>query len=154
MCVQESELECGELLDALSTRLLYLLPKTVGGGTFDFAAPCLAALRHLLPTPPAREQGGLEPELGARLVLVLAACQQRPKLAVAAAALSPALAKCGAPHAELLQAVLCEQGPLQQHVGLEAYVVYARASASHPDLVTAAIPASMRDPGEQWVGGR
>lgn len=151
MCVQEGE--CEELLSALSTRLLYLLPKTVASGTFDFAAPCLAALSHLLPTPPARQQGGLDAELGARLVVVLAACQQRPELAVAAAALSPALAKCGAAHAELLQAVLCERGPLTQHAGLEAYVVYARASASHPDLVTAAIPPRMRDPGEQggWV---
>jgi hypothetical protein len=151
--VQEGE--CGPLLDALAQRMLPpLLARAAARGQFAFAAPLLAMLPLLLPTPPAPGQPELPDGKGEALTQALAACQRRPELAVAAAAAAPALARCAAPHAELLQAVLGERGALAGHAGLEAYRLYARASAPLPQLVAAAIPPAMRNPGAFGKGGR
>ena len=123
----------------LPGRLALLLSRAAKHGALAFAGPLLAALRDLHALAPL-EQHDLQ-----LLLQPLAACLQRPELAAAAAQLLPALATCGAPHAEVVQAALAAQAPLLQHLGMEAFRLYARACP--PENVGRAVPPGACNPG-------
>lgn len=139
--------EGAQLLKATASRLAFLLGRTVQRGMVALAGPCLAALAALPPV----EAAELE-----QLVPALAACQQQPQLAAAVAGVAPALARCPAPHAHVLQALLLQGGPLLQHLGMEAFCRYAQTCP--PENVALAVPPAMKDPGGwdsgQGIGGR
>lgn len=124
-----------------------LLCHAMNRNIFSFAAPALAGLRDL------QSLGLLETHDLASLVPVLAACLGRPEAAAAAAELVPALAACAAPHMDVVHMALTAPPPLLQHLGLEAFRLYALACPK--ENVPKAVPPSARDPGEwvDWYGG-
>lgn len=124
------------LLKTAASRIAFLLARAVERGLFSLAGPCLAALVALPPV----EASELE-----QLVPALAACQQHPELAAAVAGVAPALARCPAPHAHVLQALLLQEGPLLQHLGMEAFCSYAQTCP--PENVVLAVPPALKDPG-------
>lgn len=107
-------------------------------GLFAAAALALGALRDL-------DTSLLRPDELASLAPALAACQQRPELAGGVAGVAPALARCPAPHAEVVQAALAAPGPLAQHLGVEAFRAYAQACPAA--ALMQALPPSMLNPG-------
>ncbi len=127
------------MLAVLPGRLALLLSHAAKHGTLSFAGPLLAALRDLHTLAPL-EQHDLQ-----LLLQPLVACLQRPELAAAAAQLVPALATCSTPHAEVVQAALAAEPPLLQHLGMEAFRLYARACP--PENVGRAVPPSACNPG-------
>lgn len=133
--------EGAQLLKATASRLAFLLARTVERGMFALAGPCLAALAALPPV----EAGELE-----QLVPALAACLHQSQLAAAVAGVAPALARCSAPHAHVLQGLLQQGGPLLQHLGMEAFCRYAQTCP--PENVALAVPPAMKDPGGHRAG--
>lgn len=134
--------EAVHVLKTTASRIAFLLGHAMQRGMHLLATPCLAALAAL----PPLEAGELE-----QLVSPLAACQQQPELAAAVASVAPALARCPAPHAHVLQALLLQEGPLLKHLGMEAFCRYAQTCP--PKNVVLAVPPALKDPGGElaWV---
>ncbi len=136
-CLTQQQGEEGaRLLKTTASRIAFLLAHAVQRGMHSLASPCLAALAAL----PPLEAGELE-----QLVPTLVACQQQPELAAAVAGVAPVLASCPAPHAHVLQALLLQEGPLLQHLGMEAFRRYAQTCP--PENVVLAVPPALKDPG-------
>ncbi|KAL4457975.1 hypothetical protein ABPG75_012840 [Micractinium tetrahymenae] len=130
--------QAAQVLAILPGRLALLLSHAAKHGALSFAGPLLAALRDLQSLAPL-EQHDLQ-----LLLPALTACLQRPELAAAAAQLVPALATCSTPHAEVVQAALAAPTPLLQHLGMEAFRLYARACP--PENVGRAVPPAACNP--------